>query len=163
MLFFYQGNSYGTNGLVKEHKGNRLAYFLHVGQQSISQVTIVDDGDAGVIEMKSSTAKQTEPASYVDPNVLTSVTITVTRNLGIHRTQRKNPMNLDLYNPSSPNNFYGNLSVLYTTYNGTEPSKAAHGNVSPEQLSTTLNGVKIVQELGKSNSFPSRVNSVGER
>jgi hypothetical protein len=48
-----------------------------------------------------------------------------------------------LYNKDSVNNVYGNLSVLYTTYNGT-----AKGNIEVDQPYTLFSGVDIVQEIG---------------
>ena len=105
---------------------------------------IVDDGDAGVIEMGDALATLAEPSSWkLSTTPLTSITITVRRNLGDHRLQRKCCVGDSLYNPDSVNNVYGNLSVLYTTYNGT-----AKGNIEVDQPYTLFSGVDIVQEIG---------------
>ena len=115
-------------GLIHyESDGSTPAYFLHIGTNPISDVTIVDDGDAGIIQMASSTASINEPSGasaggYVAVDTLTSITITATRNLGTNRIARKT-QNDAKYNPSSGlafsagGNYYGSLSVLYTTDN----------------------------------------------
>lgn len=101
-------------------------------------------------------ANLAEPSSWnivIPQQTLTSITITVRRNLGEHRLQRKTP-GTSLYNPDSVNNVYGNLSVLYTTYNGT-----AGGNIEPDQPYTQFSGVNVVQEIGDKD-FQSTVSGV---
>ena len=152
-----QGNAaYGVEGLVRYETGStdNRAYFLHIGTSDVANVTVQDDGDAGVIQMRSSQIAIVEPSSYIDPQALTSVTVTLTRALGVNRLARLDGNN-PLFNPKSNVNYYGNLSVLYTTVDQT-----AIGNLSeaqPQEISTIP---LLVQEIGSYDYHKIVANSV---